>query len=556
MRCFFNFLISCFFFFSISLFGQEEESLEAVLESIEKAEEYDWEKINRIENLKNELNNIDSLELQKRYELNLQLFNEYRVFKQDSAFKYGLRIRSLANQLDSLPLKATAVVNLADVSVSAGMYKEALDFLETISPQEIPENTRSLYFGLAGRLYNEMAEYNALPFFALEYLETAQNYRGQALRLAEEGTFFNSFLKGFIEYKHGDPREALQIFESLLEQELGLRDQALVHYSMGDIYFQLGEKEKAIFHFSKASIADIRTSTKETLAMIRLAELTFERGNTDMASTFIRKANEDASFYGAQQRKIRVGAILPIIEEQIVQKIEKQRETLYRQNVIVTFLLIFVLGLAVIIFYQVIKMKKARKTIEEAHHNLQETNKRIVFVNEEVESKNQQLNRLNAQLQEANKIKEEYIGFFFTQDADIFEKFREFKLKIEEDLNEENLKKLKYTISSLNLKREKEKLMRNFDEAFIKLFPNFIQEFNSLLKPEEQITLKKGQLLNKELRIFALIRLGIKHNEIIAQILGYSVNSIYAYKTKIRKKSRLDKKDFDDKLIENTTLKL
>ncbi|WP_372920121.1 DUF6377 domain-containing protein, partial [Salegentibacter sp.] len=110
--------------------------------------------------------------------------------------------------------------------------------------------------------------------------------------------------------------------------------------------------------------------------------------------------------------------------------------------------------------------------------------------------------------------------------------------------------------SSLNLRREKEKLMRNFDEAFIKLFPNFIEEFNSLLKPEEQITLKNGQLLNKELRIFALIRLGIKHNEIIAQILGYSVNSIYAYKTKIRKKSRLDKKDFDDKLIENTTLRL
>lgn len=545
-----------FFFFPVPLIGQEGEILKAVLENIEKAEEYDREKVNRIENLRNELNNVDSLELQKRYELNLQLFNEYRIFKQDSAFKYGLRIRSLANQLDSLPLKATAVVNLADVSVSAGMYKEALDFLETISPQEIPENTRSLYFGLAGRLYNEMAEYNALPFFALEYLETAQNYREKALRLAEEGTFFNSFLKGFIEYKHGDLREALRIFESLLDQELGLRDQALVHYSMGDIYFQLDEKEKAIFHFSKASIADIKTSTKETLAMIRLAELTFERGKTDMASAFIRKANEDASFYGAQQRKIRVGAILPIIEEQIVQKIEKQREALYRQNVIVTFLLIFVMGLAVIIFYQVIKMKKARKTIEEAHHTLQETNKRIILVNEEVESKNQQLNRLNAQLQEANKIKEEYIGFFFTQDADIFEKFKEFKLKIEEDLNEENLKKLQYTISSLNLKREKEKLMRNFDEAFIKLFPNFIEEFNSLLKPEEQITLKNGQLLNKELRIFALIRLGIKHNEIIAQILGYSVNSIYAYKTKIRKKSRLDKKDFDDKLIENTTLKL
>ena len=81
--------------------------------------------------------------------------------------------------------------------------------------------------------------------------------------------------------------------------------------------------------------------------------------------------------------------------------------------------------------------------------------------------------------------------------------------------------------------------MQSFDEAFIKLFPDFINEFNSLLKEEEQIEIKKGQLLNKELRIFALIRLGIKHNEIIAQVLGYSVNSIYAYKTKIRNKKNL-----------------
>lgn len=226
----------------------------------------------------------------------------------------------MAQRLDSLPLKATAIVNLADVSVSAGMYKEALDFLDTITPEKIPANTRSLYFGLSGRLYNEMAEYNALPYFSSEYLELAHDYRQRALELAEEGTFFNSFLKGFTEYKHGDLREALGIFESLLNQELGLRDEALVHYSIGDIYFQLDEREKAIFHFAKASIADIKTSTKETLAMIRLAELTFERGKTDMASAFIPKANEDAAFYGAQQRKIpldriplfvKAGAIIP-----------------------------------------------------------------------------------------------------------------------------------------------------------------------------------------------------------------------------------------------------
>lgn len=529
---------------------------EQVIEAIEKTEAFDAPKEKRIQNLRNKLEQLHQEDTLKKYQVNLELFNEYRIFKQDSAFEYCLKLQHLAKELDSIPLIATATFNLADISVSAGMYKEALDFMRTIQAEKLPENMRSLYYGLYGRLYNEMAEYSNLSYFSTDYLKKASKYRQSALSYTAEGTFFNLFLKSFIEYKHGSLKEALAGFRRLLKMNLDLRDEALLHYSIGDIYFQLEDKKNAITHFSKASIADIKTSSKETLAMIRLAELYFETGKIKTASVLIRKANEDAVFYGAQQRKLRVGAILPIIEKQMVAQIEQQRERLYRQNVIVSLLLFFVIGLAIVIFGQVIRMRKARKIIENAHAELKSTNQRIVLINDQINSKNKQLNRLNNRLLEANKIKEEYIGFFFTQDAEIFGKFREFKSKIEEYLKDDNLKKIDYTVNQLNLKREKEKLLINFDQAFIKLFPNFIKEFNSLLKPDEQITLKNDQFLNKELRIFALIRLGIYHNDIIAQILGYSVNSIYAYKTKIRKKSKLDKKEFDKKLMENTTLRL
>lgn len=342
----------------------------------------------------------------------------------------------------------------------------------------------------------------------------------------------------------------------LQEMKLNLRELALTNFTLGEIYVELSEKQKAIPYLASAAIADIETSTKENLAVIRLSELMFERGDTRRASVFIHKANEDATFYGAQQRKIRVGAILPLIEEQIIDRIEKQRSSLLTQNVIMSFLLIFVVALTVVILFQVRRLKRARKVIEVAHENLKMINSELTTVNEEIGSKNLELNRVYHLLLEANKIKEEYIGFFFTQDADIFEKFREFKFKIQKTVEEGKLEKVKYLIDTYDLKKEKEKLLQNFDEAFIKLFPHFIEEFNSLLKPEEQIKIKKGKILNKELRIFALIRLGITHNEIIAQILGYSVNSIYAYKTKLRNKSWLEKKDFDEKLMENTTLKL
>ncbi|WP_029037074.1 DUF6377 domain-containing protein [Salinimicrobium xinjiangense] len=538
------------------MYGQEEDLLKKLEKTIEKSPVYDAQKWQKVGAFRRELASAPAQDLRMRHHLNQELLNEYRVFKQDSAFYYGLQTRELAEKLEDEELIASAVINLADISVSAGMYKEALDYLSLIDPVTLPDNLRSLYYGLMGRCYSEMAEYSNLKQFSEEYNQLAREYRKRALALTDEGTYFNVFLQAYMEFREGNLQRAKAGFLKLLDGELNPRELALASFTLGEIYVEMGNKDKAIPHLARAAIADIETSTKENLAVVRLSEIMFEKGNTRLASLFIHKANEDAAFYGAQQRKIRVGAILPLIEEQIIDRIERQRSRLITQNVVMSFLLIFVIALAAVIFLQVRKLKKARKVIEAAHEDLKDINRELSAVNERVKSKNIELNRVNHLLLEANKIKEEYIGFFFTQDADIFEKFREFKTKVQATAEEGKLEKVKYLVSTYDLKKEKEKLLRNFDEAFIKLFPNFIEEFNSLLKPEEQVKVKKGKILSKELRIFALIRLGITHNEIIAQILGYSVNSIYAYKTKLRNKSWLDKKDFDQKLIENTTLQL
>ena len=73
-----------------------------------------------------------------------------------------------------------------------------------------------------------------------------------------------------------------------------------------------------------------------------------------------------------------------------------------------------------------------------------------------------------------------------------------------------------------------------FDNAFLQLYPRFVEEFNELLKPGSRIELKKGERLNTELRIFALIRLGINDSSRIASLLRYSVNTIYNYRARIK----------------------
>lgn len=548
-------IIVCFFKTSNSI-GQEKNGINDLHLAIKNAKKYDKIKLAEIDSIRTLLRNTDAKDLSKRYILNEQMFHQFKFFKRDSAFYYGMQAEKIAYELKDRSLLSNANINLADICVSSGMYKEALDFLEPSKIKDSDSNYGSLYFGVLGRCYGDMAEYSNTPYFQKKYLVLAKRYREKAFSLTEKGYFFNEFLKAFNKSKDGRVEESIQDFKLLLKKNYKLHDQALIHYMLGDLYQQTGYADLAISHLSTAVISDIETSTKESLAIIKLAELLFKKGDLKNASILIKKANQDASFYGAQQRKIQIGAILPYIEQEVLQIVEKEKQRIYWQYITVSFFLIIAIGFGVIIFYQYGKLKKAKKIIVESHRIVKKTNSELLSVNEKIKSRNIEIKTVNKQLLEANKIKEEYLGLFFTQYDAIFEKFNSSIVTIKKYFDEENFEKVKRSLANHNLKREKEKLLENFDTAFINLFPNFIKEFNSLMKDDHKVTIEKGQFLTKELRIYALIKLGITQNEIIAQILGYSVNSIYAYKTKIRNNSTLNKDDFDQKLLKKTTLKL
>jgi len=537
-----------------SFYGQQAELLKKLDQVIDSSRVYDASKIKTINSLQSQLRKTSN-DQYRQLELNQKLFDQYVVFKRDSAFNYALRIKSLAEGLNDKSGLIKANINLANISVSAGMYKEGLDYLFLIKPEEINNENGSMYYGLLGRCYSDMAEYSSIPFFSQKYNKLAKDCRVKALKLAAPGTFFNSFLNFFNQYKNGNLKSAALGFQAMLNTNISDRDKALLNYMLGEIYRESHKMDLAIDYYSRAAIADVQISTKESLALIKLSELLFRKKDLQSASALVKKAYDDALFYGAQQRKLQVGAILPLIEQEILENIEREKKRLYFQYIAAIVFSIVVICFLILTFIQFKKIQKAKKIIANAHSDLQKVNKQLVVVNEQIQARNHQIESINNRLFEANKINEEYIGFFFTEYDDIFEKFNEFTSHIEKDIDSGDYAKAKYRVSRYDLKKEKDKLLNNFDTAFINLFPGFIDEFNSLMKPGEQIKLKENQILNKELRIFALIRLGIKHNEKIAQILGYSVNSIYAYKTKIRNKSIIENDDFDKKLLLNTSIK-
>ena len=282
-------------------------------------------------------------------------------------------------------------------------------------------------------------------------------------------------------------------------------------------------------------MADNRSSTKETLAILNLAELLYKKGDVVRAYEYVKLAMDDANFYGARHRKIQVAAIFPIIEGNKLNTVERQRKLLFVYAFLITVLSVMTIAFAFIIYKQFRKLKLADEKIKEANTNLQETNRL--------------LQETNTHLMEANKIKEEYIGYYFNINTEYIEKIEAFKRSIDNKLLLKKFDDIRFVVGNINIKKEREELYFSFDKVFLKLFPDFVTTFNSYFKNEDKIVLKDGQLLNTELRIFALIRMGIHDTEKIAKILDYSINTIYNYKARIKSKSLLPNEEFERKIM-------
>lgn len=330
--------------------------------------------------------------------------------------------------------------------------------------------------------------------------------------------------------KSDNNRGAIEAFQKMIDmQNYSEHDFAIATSSTAYLYSLQGKMNEAKLFFTQAAIADIKSSTKETVALTNLAQIVYGEGDVKHAVDYIRRALDDASFYNTRHRQLEIGYILPIIEEERTNLIEKQKDRII-QILILSFALSVLLIVAFfIIWLQLKRLNQAKKIIQKTNENL---------------------TLLNNNLMEADKIKDEYIGYFFSQSSEFIDKLESLQKWVKRKVVAKQYEDLNNIHKNYDVQQEREALYIRFDQIFLKLFPDFVNEFNKLLKPGEQIQLKKGELLNADLRIYALIRLGIHDNEQIAQFLGYSVNTIYAYKTKVKNKVLNTNEEFKKNIME------
>ena len=521
--------------------GRADGLLDELNQALAHKERYFKQRLDRIALLTSEFNNHRPAD-ETKFRLGLRIYQEYRSFKYDSAFAYAQRVRQLADQLHSPQKQEIAKLNLAFIDLSSGMFKETFETLASIRPARLDSADKVDFYFTKARSFSDLADYNAGNYYRPGYIAQAVACTDTALRYCRPASYAYWSIQGFRALKRNDVRASRAIYARLLRLPTLTPHQLAITASTAAWVAELsGEPERGFELLTQAAIADVKTATTETVALFKLSDLCYRRGDLKNAYTFINQAQADATYYDSRLRQVQMGSIFSLIESQRINLIEQQRRRLTIYAVATTALVLFVIGFAVVIFRQLRKLQAADALISTINQELQHNNQHLSQLNQELSSLNQRLN-------EANHIKDEYIGYYFSVSSEYIDKIERFKNLMDKTLTTKQYASTQRIVDSLNIKKERNELFKGFDSVFLKLFPNFVAAFNDLLRPEERIELPEDQLLNTELRIFALIRLGIDDSERISKILGYTISTIYTYKTRVKKKSCYPSEEFEGRV--------
>lgn len=483
-----------------------------------------------------------------RFARGLQVYEAYKAFKYDSAFAYCQKLRQLAVALDSPEKLEAAQLRLAFVLLSAGLFKETFATLESIDPRRLPLPDREDYYFTQARAYNDLAYFNQDAFYRPDYLAKSGAYADTALHYCSPGSYQALSVRAFQAQQTNSLTEGVAVFRQLRQLPLTQHQLAIATSTLANVYSRAGQEDKAFELLLESALADVKSATKETVAMSEVANYCYRRGDLADAYTFIKEAQREAAFYKARQRQVQISQFSSVIEGKKIDIIEHQRQTQRTYVLAVTVLALCVAAFAAVIFRQLRKLRKAGRLIAATVQELRERNASQLRLNQELTRSNHSLAEANVHLAEANRIKEEYIGYYFQHSTHYLTERETLKNRLDVLLSTKQYAGLQKLADGINVKKERSELFKGFDTVFLRLFPRFVDEFNTLFRDEDRIRLDDHQLLTTELRIFALIRLGIADGEQISEMLGYSINTIYTYKTRVRNRAIISKEEFDARI--------
>lgn len=473
---------------------------------------------------------------EERFAILGTLLDEYRSFNTDSALHMAEEREQIAIRLGNREYIDNARMNKADVLGMTGMYKEVMDLMRNIHIDRLPVDIHPYYYHIYRTVYGLMADYAVTAYEKKLYTELTDKYRDSLLLVNKDNLLIHTLIQSDQYNVRNEYDKAIRLLTDYLALQKDYEhDVAICAYTLSESYRLKGDKEKEKEYLIVSAMADMKTAVREYISLRKLAVLLYQEGDIERAYSYVKICMEDAAACNARLRKLEILEIFPIINDAYQQKTEKQQEQMKWALVSISLLSLFLLLAIFYVYKQMKKVAAARREVIDA-------NKRLKELNDELHLSNAQLKEANHSIAENSYLKEEYIGRYMDQCSVYLEKMDNYRRSLGKIAATGNVEKLYKNIkSSKFIEGELKEFYTNFDNTFLQLFPTFVEDFNALLADDEQISLKAGERMNTELRIFALIRLGITDSVKIAQFLRYSVTTIYNYRTKVRNKAAGDR---------------
>ena len=474
-----------------------------------------------------------------KYEIYEKLYNQYRAYQSDSALYYARKSLVVANTLKDLTKINTSKLNLSSIMGTLGMYKEATEILTNLDISSTPE-IKSFYYGVNSSVYLYMSEYAASKQEKDKYVQLTKQFRDSIFKYDPVNSGSYIITQSNKLFQQGKYDEMLRDLESYFpKMNNNNPDKSVVAYMISEAYQRKKDFDQEKKWLIISAIHDLQLEKKEYISLRSLAFIMYKEGDIDRAYKYIKRSLEDALFCNARLRTYEISRMLPIINEAY----QKQNDTNNKQLTVflvsASILSLFLMVVLFMLFKQMKKLSRAKQEISSA-------NGQLITLNNELHLFNEKLNETNNTLKEANLVKEIYIGRYMDQCSVYISKLDEYRRKLNVIVSSGKTGELVKAIKSKEfIEEELKEFYHNFDKTFLLLFPDFIEEFNSLLTDNEDIKLKPGELMNTELRIFALIRLGISDSAKIAEFLRYSLSTIYNYRTKLRNKALGPRDEFE-----------
>lgn len=537
------FSLSIWLVFPALLFAQHNiDSLLRVLDkTVDNNQVYVTQKEKKLDNLKFRLKNGTGDN--QRFDIYGQLYDEYNSYKSDSALKYVREQLKIAEKLNDSYKINNSRLNLAFMLSIIGMYKESLDMLQTVN-KNLVLGSKTHYFLVCQSIYHNMADY-ATSLEKDRYDLHIKACRDSMLALNRPGThdYIIARLGHLSAARQYD--DALQLLFSYYPTvQSDIRKKANAAFLISYLYKEKKDRENEKYWLAISAINDLQSTNKEYISLRSLAFILYEDGDVERAYKYIKRSLEDALFCNARLRTFEISQMLPIIDKAYQAETEARQRQLIISLVSISFLSVFLLIAIFFVYRQMRKLSIARRELSQA-------NEKLNILNEELFATNTQLKNTNQTLLEANLIKEEYIGRYMDQCSVYIDKLDNYRRQLNKTAVAGKIDDLLRTLKSKQfIDDELKEFYNNFDTTFLQLFPTFVKDFTALLIDDEYVQLKQGQLLNTELRIFALMRLGIDDGVKMSQFLRCSLSTIYNYSAKLRSKAKSSRDEFERKVMQ------